>query len=204
MRSSFAAFLRGFTLPFGATTGRRIVFNGDDGTIVVYRADDTIALIIGGPGSFEDSIRFLTGDVDEQLGGFITTGISGSGGTRNAFIQVVAPSFNGTSDFPFLSIRSRSQNNTTDPAEFVLDHDGPEGRVRIPAIIGEAVLVAGTVTVARTSIQGTGSSRIFLSRRVVGGTPGFLSYSTIAGVSFTITSTSATDTSTVSYLILDE
>jgi hypothetical protein len=36
VRSSFAAFLRGFTLPFGVTTGQRIVFDGDNGRILVY------------------------------------------------------------------------------------------------------------------------------------------------------------------------
>jgi hypothetical protein len=35
MRSAFAAFLRGFVLPFGAT-GQRIVFDGDNGRIDVY------------------------------------------------------------------------------------------------------------------------------------------------------------------------
>jgi hypothetical protein len=36
VRSSFAAFLRGFTLPFGVTAGQRIVFDGDNGRILVY------------------------------------------------------------------------------------------------------------------------------------------------------------------------
>jgi ribosomal protein S2 len=65
---------------------------------------------------------------------------------------------------------------------------------------GEAVLVAGTVTVANTNI--TSTSLIFLTRRVLGGAVGNLSYVRNAGVSFVINSTSNTETSTVSYFIL--
>lgn len=67
---------------------------------------------------------------------------------------------------------------------------------------GTAVLVAGAVTVANTSV--TANSRIFLTSQVDGGTPGFLRVSArVAGTSFTITSSSATDTSTVAYEIFE-
>ena len=66
---------------------------------------------------------------------------------------------------------------------------------------GTAVLVAGTVTVANTSV--TVNSKIFLSRSTAGGTLGHLSYTISAGVSFTINSTSATDTSTINYEIME-
>ncbi|HEV2243549.1 MAG TPA: hypothetical protein VGR98_21060 [Streptosporangiaceae bacterium] len=64
-----------------------------------------------------------------------------------------------------------------------------------------AVLVAGTVTVANTSI--TANSKLLLSRSTLGGTPGHLSYTTTAGVGYTINSSSATDTSTVVVEILE-
>lgn len=67
---------------------------------------------------------------------------------------------------------------------------------------GTAVLVAGTVTVANTSV--TAVSRIFLTSQVDGGTVGFLRVSArTAGTSFTITSSSATDTSTVAFEIFE-
>jgi hypothetical protein len=70
------------------------------------------------------------------------------------------------------------------------------------AKMGTAVLVAGTVTV-NTTKAGAGT-RIFLTTLTPGGTPGFLRVSAIVnGTSFTITSSSGTDTSTVSWLILD-
>jgi hypothetical protein len=67
---------------------------------------------------------------------------------------------------------------------------------------GTAVLVAGTTTVANTSV--TASSRIFLTTQSHGGTIGMQYVSArTAGTSFVITSTSAADTSTVAYEIFE-
>lgn len=67
---------------------------------------------------------------------------------------------------------------------------------------GTAALVAGTVTVANTSV--TANSRILLTSQIDGGTPGFLRVSArVVGTSFTITSSSATDTSTVAFQIFE-
>lgn len=67
--------------------------------------------------------------------------------------------------------------------------------------IDTATLAAGTVTVGNTTVAAT--SHLFLSVRTPGGTRGHLSYTINPGVGFTITSTSATETSVVSYLIVD-
>lgn len=70
------------------------------------------------------------------------------------------------------------------------------------AAMGTATLVAGTVTVANTRV--TANSRIFLCVHAQGGTPGFLRVSArVAGTSFTVLSSSGTDTSTVAYLIVE-
>lgn len=69
------------------------------------------------------------------------------------------------------------------------------------ARMGESVLVGGTVTVANTSV--TANTKIFLQRRVSGGTAGFLSYSRTAATSFTITSSSGADTSTVTWMLVE-
>lgn len=67
---------------------------------------------------------------------------------------------------------------------------------------GAAVLTGGAATVANTSV--TANSRIFLTSQADGGTPGFLRVSArTAGTSFTITSSSGTDTSTVAYEIIE-
>lgn len=68
--------------------------------------------------------------------------------------------------------------------------------------IGIQVLVAGTATVANTSI--TANSRIFIMSNADGGTPGWLRVSAkTVGTSFVITSSSATDTSTVAWVIIE-
>jgi hypothetical protein len=70
------------------------------------------------------------------------------------------------------------------------------------AKMGTAVLVAGTVVVSNTSV--TANSRIFLTCQTPGGTPGFLRVSArTAGTSFTILSSSGTDTSTVGWMIVE-
>lgn len=67
---------------------------------------------------------------------------------------------------------------------------------------GTATLVAGSVVVSNTSV--TANSRILLTSNVDGGTPGWLRVSARnAGVSFTITSSSSADTSTVAYQIFE-
>lgn len=70
------------------------------------------------------------------------------------------------------------------------------------AKVGTAVLVAGTKTVANTSV--TANSLVFLTSNLDGGTPGFVRVSAkTAATSFVITSSSATDTSTVAWMIVE-
>ena len=67
---------------------------------------------------------------------------------------------------------------------------------------GTATLTAGSVVVSNTSV--TANSRIFLTSNADGGTPGFVRVSArSAGTSFTITSSSGTDTSTIAYEIFE-
>lgn len=67
---------------------------------------------------------------------------------------------------------------------------------------GTATLTAGSVTVSDSSI--TASTRIFLTSQSDGGTPGWLRVSSRStGSSFTVTSSSILDTSTVAYLIIE-
>jgi hypothetical protein len=66
---------------------------------------------------------------------------------------------------------------------------------------GDAILVGGTVTIANTTVSA--NTKVIVSRKVAGGTLGFLTYTLSAGVSFTITSSSATETSTVTYWLIE-
>ena len=68
--------------------------------------------------------------------------------------------------------------------------------------MGQAVLVAGTVSVANTSI--TANTRVFLSHANTSGTLGHLYVSArVASTSFDITSSDAADTSTVNWLLIE-
>lgn len=70
------------------------------------------------------------------------------------------------------------------------------------ASMGLATLAAGTVTVSTARV--TATSRIYLTVQTAGGTQGLLRISArVAGTSFTITSLSATETSTVAWLIIE-
>lgn len=69
------------------------------------------------------------------------------------------------------------------------------------ARMGVATLVAGAVTVANTSV--TANTRVLTFRQGAGGTLGHLSATKTAGASFTITSSSATDTSVVAWLLIE-
>lgn len=65
-----------------------------------------------------------------------------------------------------------------------------------------AAMTAGTITISTTAV--TSSSLIFLTHATLGGTQGILSVGTIVdGTSFVINSSSALDTGTVNYLIIN-
>jgi hypothetical protein len=68
-------------------------------------------------------------------------------------------------------------------------------------LAGQADLVAGTKTVNTTVISG--ASLVFLTRITPTGALGHLSWTIVAGTSFTINSSSATDTSTVGWAIIE-
>lgn len=72
----------------------------------------------------------------------------------------------------------------------------------VGARMGRATLVAGTVTVSTNAI--TANSEVFLTCQTAGGTPGFLRKGTVvAATSFVITSSSASDTSVVGWMIVE-
>jgi len=79
---------------------------------------------------------------------------------------------------------------------------GPSGTQTTRIKHGTCTLVAGVCTVSDASV--TASSRILLTSQLDGGTPGWLRVSArSAGVSFSVTSSSAADTSTVAYSIVE-
>ncbi|MEV7871515.1 glycosyl hydrolase family 28-related protein [Streptomyces sp. NPDC088124] len=69
------------------------------------------------------------------------------------------------------------------------------------ARMGTATLAAGTVTVTNTSV--TATTRVAVFRQTAGGALGHLSVSRTAGTSFTITSSSNTETSVIAWLLVE-
>lgn len=70
------------------------------------------------------------------------------------------------------------------------------------ATMGSATLSSGTATVSTTKV--TANSRIYVLGQADGGTPGWLRVSSrTAGTSFTITSSSGSDASTVAWMIVE-
>lgn len=102
------------------------------------------------------------------------------------------------------STRLHTTNSFVSEGDIQLDVAGGGLNIRegTNARMGTATLVAGTATVNTTKV--TANSRIFLDNQALGGTAGFLRVSArTAGTSFTITSSSGTDTSTVAWMIVE-
>lgn len=101
-----------------------------------------------------------------------------------------------------------------DRSEVVLmafDYANPQRKIVVPlsandgtdvagTVSGNATLVGGTIAVANTLVKST--SKLLTTRKTIGGTAGNLSYTVTAGVGFTINSSSGTDTSVVTYLLI--
>lgn len=110
----------------------------------------------------------------------------------------------GTSGADISLLRAAANQLNLHTADLDIDSAGRGLRVAegSNAKQGTATLAAGTVTVANTSV--TANSRIFLTAQNSGAAPGALRVSArTAGTSFTITSTSGTDTSLVAWEIFE-
>lgn len=139
--------------------------------------------VFGSAASPASAIQFLNdGIVNGSLSNAGLWTLGASGGTQ---IHIV----NGT--------LSATQDLITSSAGFGLKiKEGSNARM------GTAVLIGGTVVVSNTSV--TASTRIFLTIQVPGGTLGSVYISAVsAGASFTISSTSVIDTSTVAWLMVE-
>jgi hypothetical protein len=150
VRSAFAVFLRGFTLPFGVVTGRRIVLDGDIGDIKFYDSLDDLRLRMGWPGNpdaiyfyLPDSALFPTG---ENRAGRIsgTTVFIGSPAARGA-LEIVSPDLvTAGRDRMVLELVCEANDGTQPPrADFYSDPSFARGDIRLDARSIARGLLAG-------------------------------------------------------------
>ncbi|MGA5076262.1 glycosyl hydrolase family 28-related protein [Streptomyces griseoincarnatus] len=107
--------------------------------------------------------------------------------------------------FATASGQSDGQWNIWSPTTKALNLGAAGGGIAIAeganARMGVATLAAGTVTVANTSV--TATTRVAVFRQAAGGTLGHLSATADPGVGFTVDSSSAADTSTVAWVLVE-
>ncbi len=109
-----------------------------------------------------------------------------------------APSFLGGE----VNVPPAAGGNNAIPEKEAVTRAAPKLKEGANAPQGVTTLVAGSKVVAHTGI--TANSRIQLTSQSDGGTPGFLRVSArTPGTSFTITSSSGSDTSVVAYQIFE-
>lgn len=161
------------------------------------------------------SINLSSGSIGvTAVGGVIQSGaLSGvyasetTGGRFNALVHgyndVVFSTGNGSYTYRESAKISGSNHALTLVGDLICATAGKGLQIQsgTGARAGNATLVAGTVTVTNTTV--TANTLILLSRKTAGGTLGNLTYTLSAGASFTINSSSASDTSVVSYLLIE-
>lgn len=173
--------------PSPAVNGNQALIIGSGGGgngVVLYQSGfDTGLSLRGLPGgSYQESGIFGDWTITNSM--FITSG-------GNTVFQI-GPEFSRVDVF---AIRPLTVEITTAGVQL-------KSKEGTNSLSGVATLVGGTVTVSNANI--TASSRIFLTGQNSSGTPGDLYVSARSnGVSFTITSTSGTDTRQVAYFIVE-
>lgn len=134
--------------------------------------------------------------------GFVGCGSTGAD-TFFVFSYQNADLVIGTNGLTYITL-SAANNNVSIGKDLVLSTAGNKLKIAegSNATMGVATLVGGTVVVSTTKT--TASSRVFLTGQDSSGTHGELTVSArTAGTSFTITSTSGTDTRSVAWIIID-
>lgn len=151
---------------------------------------------------------------NSSVGGVLQSGaLSGvftsetTGGRFNALVHgyndVVFSTGNGSYTYRQSAVFSGSDHSLSLVGDLICATAGKgiELQSGTGARAGNATLVAGTVTVTNTTV--TANTLILVSRKTAGGTLGNLTYTLSAGASFTINSSSGTDTSVVSYVLIE-
>lgn len=181
----------------------QLVRNRLNGNWYIYSGGGVYAGLAGGSASIS-TLTGSTGTATPSAGNIqiagtaqqITTAASGA---------VVTLSLPSTVAFPGnVSIPSGSELTLSGSAGLLMEAGNFQmggGDMILANLCGvSGAMTAGTITVANLNVDA--NSVIQLTHKAIGGTAGHLSCTINAGVSFTINSTSSTDTSTVSWFFV--
>ena len=116
MRSLIAA-LRTLVLPFGATSGQRIILDGVNGRIEIYDASGNLRIRLG---ATPFAIDLSTGDAAEVVPAEVFASALGSGATRQLELFLESPNFSGIASQLLLLSNSF---DTTRKARIILNSD---------------------------------------------------------------------------------
>lgn len=168
--------------------GKKFQFNTTSGSAILDAGGSATTLTIWGGSASQVSIGGSSTDANLIIDGTSSTNVNVSGGQGVDVTLLVGTGGANTNDLII--------ETNTNAGQTLKINDGSNEQM------GLAVLVGGTVTV--NNVKVTANSRIFLTSQVDGGTPGFVRVSSrVAGTSFTITSSSGTDTSSIAWLIIE-
>jgi len=156
---SIIASLRSLTLPFGATSGKRIELDGVNGTIEVYDVDGDLRVRIGQ--SSNGSIELGTGDPDELLMGDLTaypTSIA-SDPARQLQIVLESPRFSGGADISTIVLNGESFDHSipssmgfyTDVYDF---YDHVSGATAVVTFHGAVIAIGDLSTQNNLDVDG--------------------------------------------------
>lgn len=175
----------------GVSTVLSLFSKDGDGT------DDTgIRVYALGNATAETNREFVEMKWQNSLSQFFFRSFAGGTGTLR---PIAFSAFSGSSNQ--LTLNTDGSTSLIGDLKIVTIGKGVQVKTGSNAKIGQATLVAGTVTVSNTSV--TANSRIQLSVSAAGGTQGFLSHTKSVGASFTINSTSVLETSTIDWEITE-
>lgn len=172
--------------------------------LAAFTAGDTRLMLMGGSGSPTKAFTLNYSAALDAQGSFTyqrRTTLNAFEATVGGYLIAANQWFFGAAQIgaAFFSING----NTTIAGDLRLNVAGNGIQIAegANACSGTATLVAGSVVVSTTKVAA--NSRIHITANSPGGTPGWLRVSArTAGVSFTITSSSGTDTSTVAWMIV--
>lgn len=170
--------------------------------IIQFRRGDAATdpvLAEGEPGYDTTTGDFKIGDGATAWSVLPVVGGSGSG----VFAAPIEVNGAGISVFDDrIAVDGAGANNFVGPIRFVTAGVTLQIASGANAAIGTAVLVAGTVAVATSALNG--ASLVFVTCQTPGGVPGFLTVANKAnGVGFDIVSSNPLDTSTVAWVLIE-